>query len=388
MAKRDYYEILGVSKSANEAELKKAYRQLALKYHPDRNPNDKEAEEKFKEAAEAFEVLNNPEKRQRYDQYGHAGVGNGNSGYGGGGMTMEDIFSNFGDIFGGGFGDFFGFNSGGGGGQSRRKVQKGSNLRIRVKLTLEEILKGVEKKVKVNKQVSCQHCNGSGAADSSSISRCSTCNGRGQVTRVTNTFLGQMQTSSTCPTCNGEGETITKKCSHCMGHGTVKGEEVITVKIPPGVTDGIQLSMNGKGNASPRGGIPGDLIILVEEEQHDHFVRDELNIYYEHYISFPEAVLGTSIEVPTIDGKARLKIPAGTPAGKLFRLKGKGIPMLNRPSILGDELIYINIHVPEKISTNDKLEIERLLEFEVLKPDSKNKDKNFFDRMKEYFVRQ
>lgn len=387
MAKRDYYEVLGVSKSADETEIKKAYRQLALKYHPDRNPNDKEAEEKFKEAAEAYEVLSNKEKRQRYDQYGHAGLGNQNAGYGGG-MTMEDIFSNFGDIFGGGFGDFFGFG-GSRGGQSQRRVQKGSNLRIRVKVTLEEILKGTEKKVKVTKNVECHHCNSTGAADSNSVSKCKTCNGRGQVTRVTNTFLGQMQTSSTCHTCNGQGEVITKKCSHCMGQGILKGEDVITVKLPPGVTEGMQLSMAGKGNAAPRNGVNGDLIIAIEEISHDYFVRDELNIYYEQFISYPEAILGTTVEVPTIDGKARLKIPPGTQAGKIFRLKGKGLPMLNRPNVIGDELIYVNIFVPDKLSNKDKLEIEKLLNFEALKPelDMKKKDANFFERMKEFFVR-
>ncbi len=387
MAKRDYYEVLGVNKSATEEELKKAYRQLALKYHPDRNPDDKEAEDKFKEAAEAYEVLSNSEKRQRYDQFGHSGVGNGHSGFGGGGMTMEDIFTNFGDIF-GGFGGFENIFSGfGGRSGTTRRTQRGSNLRIKVKLTLEEIAKGTEKKIKVNKQVVCNTCNGSGAAGSDAVHTCQTCNGRGQVTRVTQTFLGHMQTSSICPTCNGEGEVITKKCSSCYGNGTIKGEEVITVKIPAGVLEGIQLSMSGKGNAAPRGGIPGDLIVAIEEIPHEHFVRDELNIYFEHYLSFAEAVQGTTIEVPTIDGKARVKVPAGTQAGKLFRLKGKGIPMLNRSGIVGDELIFINIFVPEKLSQEEKEVISKINEMSGFKPDNKKRDKNFFERMKEFFAR-
>jgi len=382
-SKRDYYEVLGVSKSATEDELKKAYRQKALLYHPDRNPDDKEAEEKFKEAAEAFEVLSNPDKRGQYDRFGHAGLGN-QGGFGGGGMTMDDIFTNFGDIFSGGFADFFGF---GGGRSSGRRVQRGTNLRIRVKLTLEEIATGVEKKIKVNKQIVCQACNGSGAAGSGSVSRCNTCNGRGQVTRVTSTFLGQMQTTSTCPTCNGEGEVITKKCSACMGNGTVKGEDLITVKLPPGVTEGIQLSMSGKGNAAPKGGIPGDLIIVIEEIPHEHFVKEELNVYYEHYLSFPDAALGTTIEVPTIDGKARVKVPAGTQPGKLFRLKGKGIPMLNRTGIIGDQLIFINVYVPEKLSSEEKILIEKMSESKGFQPDNKKKDRNFFERMHEFFSR-
>ncbi len=382
MAKRDYYEVLGVSKNAGDDEIKKAYRQKALQYHPDKNPNNKDAEEKFKEAAEAYEVLSNPDKRRKYDQYGHAGLGS--QGFGGGGMSMEDIFSNFGDIFGGGFADFFGF---GGGRSSGRRVQRGSNLRIKVKLTLEEIARGVEKKVKVNKQIVCNACHGSGAGGSGAVNTCPTCNGRGQVTRVTSTFLGQMQTTTTCPNCHGEGEIVTKKCSVCMGVGVVKGEEIITVKLPPGVTDGIQLSMSGKGNAAPRNGVPGDLIIVVEEIPHDHFVREELNIYYEHHLSFPEAALGTTIEVPTLDGKARVKVPAGTQPGKLFRLKGKGIPMLNRQGIIGDELIFINVYVPEKLNSFEKELIQKMQGQQGFQPDQKKKEKNFFERMHEFFSR-
>lgn len=384
MAKRDYYEVLGVSRNASEDELKKAYRQKALQYHPDRNPDDKEAEEKFKEAAEAFEVLSNPDKRSRYDQFGHSGV-SGQGGFGGaGGMTMEDIFSNFGDIFGGGFADFFGFGGGRSGG---RRVQRGSNLRIRVRMTLEEIATGVEKKVKVSKEIVCSSCSGSGAAGSGSVGKCSTCNGRGQVSRITNTFLGQMQTTTTCPACHGEGEVITKKCASCFGNGIVKGEEIISVKIPAGVTEGIQLSMSGKGNAAPRGGIPGDLIIAIEEIQHEVFVREDLNIYYEHHVSFPEAALGTTIEVPTLDGKARVKVPAGTQPGKIFRLKGKGLPLLNRSGVIGDELIFISIYVPEKLTQVERELIEKMSENKGFQPDQKKRDRNFFERMHEFFSR-
>jgi len=386
VSKRDYYEVLGVSKNSSPDEIKKAYRKLALKYHPDKNPGNQEAEAKFKEAAGAYEVLSNPSKKQKYDQFGHAGLGN-QGGFGGGGMTMEDIFSHFGDIFGGGgFEDFFNFG-GRGSSRSRRAVQRGTNLRIRVKLTLEEIAKGVEKKVKVNKLIVCQQCNGSGSSGSGSVNTCQTCNGRGQVSRVTSTFLGQMQTTSTCPNCNGEGEVITKKCPTCIGTGTVKGEEVISVKIPPGAMEGIQLSLNGKGNAAPRNGIAGDLIIVIEEIPHEHFVRDDINIYYEHYLSFPEAVLGTTIEVPTLDGKARVKVPVGTKPGKLFRLKNKGIPALNYPTHIGDLLIYINIWVPDKLNSKEKEQIQKLMGLDCLMPAENTKDENFFDRMKDFFKR-
>ena len=306
MGKRDYYEVLGVQKNASEAELKKAYRQMAIKYHPDKNPGDKASEEKFKEAAEAYEVLSNPEKKQKYDQYGHAGLGNA-SGFGGGSMNMDDIFSHFGDIFGDMFGG--GYSSRG---QRSRRVNKGSNLRVKVKLTLEEIANGVEKKIKVNKYINCSTCNGTGAKGGSSYSTCSTCHGTGHVTRVTNTFLGQMQTSSACPSCGGEGQIITDKCNTCFGNGIVKGEEIISLNIPAGVSEGMQLSVSGKGNAAARGGINGDLIILIEEIEHPLLMRDNENLLYEHYISIPEAALGTTIEVPTINGKARVKIDPGT----------------------------------------------------------------------------
>ncbi len=383
MSKRDYYEILEVSKDASEAEIKKAYRKQALKYHPDKNPDNKEAEDKFKEAAEAYEVLSNAEKRQRYDQFGHAGVGGAASGgHGfGGGMSMEDIFSNFGDIFGSAFGGGFGgFGSSG----RRRRVNKGSNLRVKVKLTLQEIANGVEKKIKVNKYVTCNSCGGSGAEGHGGHATCPTCHGTGQVTRVANTFLGQMQTSSTCPTCGGEGKIIQNKCHSCGGDGIVRGEDVISIKIPAGVAEGMQLSVSGKGNAGARGGIPGDLIVLIEEIPHDELIRDGLNLVYDKYLSIPEAALGTNIEIPTVDGKARVKIPAGTQAGKVLRLKGKGLPDVNSYS-RGDLLININVWTPKNLTKEEKEMLEKLSKSDNFKPNPSSKDQSFFSRMKEYF---
>ncbi|GAA4788996.1 molecular chaperone DnaJ [Olivibacter ginsenosidimutans] len=381
MAKRDYYDILGVSRNAEQVEIKSAYRKLAIKYHPDKNPNNKEAEEKFKEAAEAYEILSNPEKRQRYDRFGHAG--NSAGGGFGGGMNMEDIFSNFGDIFGGGnpFESFFG-----GGGQSRggRRQSKGTNLRIKVKLTLDEIANGTEKKIKVNKQVICKTCDGTGAKDRSSTSTCRTCGGTGSVRRVTNTILGQMQTTSTCPTCNGEGVEITAKCTTCHGEGLVRGEETISINIPAGVSEGMQLSMSGKGNAAPRGGVPGDLIILVEELPHEVLKRDGNNVIYDLYISFIDAVLGASIEVPTIDGKAKIKIDPGTQGGKILRLKGKGIPEINSYH-KGDQLVYVNVWTPKAVSQTERDQLEALRESPNFKPQPGKHEKSFFERVKEFF---
>jgi len=381
MSKRDFYEILEVPQSASDAEIKKAYRKKALKYHPDKNPDDKASEEKFKEAAEAYEVLGNPNKRSRYDQYGHAGVGSAASGGGGfsGGMSMDDIFSNFGDIFGGAFGSGFG-----GGGSRRRRVNKGSNLRVKVKLTLEEIANGVEKKIKVNKYVNCKSCHGSGAESSSGHSTCPTCHGSGQVTRVTNTFLGQMQTASTCPTCSGEGKIIKNKCNVCNGHGIVKGEDVISIKLPAGVSEGMQLSVNGKGNAGARDGVPGDLIVLIEEIPHEELIRDGSNLIFDKYISIPDASLGTSIDIPTVDGKARVKIPAGTQAGKILRLKGKGLPDINSYG-RGDLLVNINVWTPKSLTKEEKAILEKLANSENFTPSPSSKDKSFFSRMKEYF---
>jgi molecular chaperone DnaJ len=380
VSKRDYYEVLGVSKGASADEMKKAYRKLAIQYHPDKNPDDKEAEEKFKEAAEAYEVLSNDEKRRRYDQYGHAGMGS-QGGYGGG-MSMDDIFSNFGDVF----GDFFGggFSGFGRGRSSQHRTPQGSNLRIRVKLSLEEIAHGVEKKVKVLRQVHCDVCSGSGAKSGSSPTTCTTCHGSGRVVRVTNTFLGQMQTSATCPHCNGEGKIITDRCTSCNGSGLKKGEDVISIKIPPGVEEGMQLSLSGKGNSAPRGGIPGDLIVLIEELEHELFKRDGINLLYEHNISYSDAVLGTQSDIPILDGKARIKIPAGTSPGKMFRLKGKGLPELNGYG-RGDMIVSINIWVPSSISKDEKSLLEQMQTKEAFQPNNSQKNKSFFDRMKEYF---
>ena len=383
MSKRDYYEVLDVPQGATETEIKKAYRKQALKFHPDKNPDDKASEEKFKEAAEAYEVIGNPTKRSRYDQYGHAGVGgaaNGGGGFGGGfggGMSMDDIFSNFGDIFGGAFG-------GGGGGGRRRRVNKGSNLRVKVKLTLEEISNGVEKKIKVNKYVNCNSCNGSGAEGHSGHTNCPTCHGSGQVTRIVNSFLGQMQTASTCPSCGGEGKIIKDKCTSCGGHGIVKGEDVITIKLPAGVSEGMQLSVSGKGNAGERDGIPGDLIVLIEEIPHEELIRDGSNLIFDKYISIPDASLGTTIDIPTVDGKARVKIPAGTQGGKILRLKGKGLPDVNSYG-RGDLLVNINVWTPKSLSKEEKAILENLANSENFKPNPSSKDKSFFSRMKDYF---
>ncbi len=387
MSKRDFYDVLGVTKSASAEEIKKAYRKLAIKFHPDKNPGDKAAEDNFKEAAEAYEILSNPEKKQRYDHYGHAGVGGASGGgYGGGGMNMEDIFSQFGDIFGGGGGSPFESFFGGGGQQSRggRRVAKGTNLRIKVKLTLEEIANGTEKKIKVNKQISCKTCDGTGAKDRSSVSTCKTCGGSGAVRRVTNTILGQMQTSSTCPTCNGSGQQITAKCTSCHGDGIVRGEETITINIPAGVSDGMQLSMSGKGNAAPSGGIPGDLIILIEEIPHETLKREGNNVVYDLHVSIIDAALGYSAEVPTIDGKAKIKIEPGTQSGKLLRLKGKGIPEINSYH-RGDEIIHVNIWTPKALSSEERSMLEKLRESPNFKPQPGKHDKSFFEKMKEYF---
>ncbi|MDF9828805.1 molecular chaperone DnaJ [Parabacteroides sp. PF5-6] len=353
MAKRDYYEVLGVAKNASAEEIKKAYRKKAIEFHPDKNPDNKEAEEKFKEAAEAYDVLSDEQKRQRYDQFGHAGVGSSAAGGGyGGGMSMDDIFSQFGDIFGGHFG-FGGFSGFGGGSRGGRRVNRGSDLRVKVKLNLKEIANGVEKKIKVKKFVSCKHCHGSGAEDDKSTKTCETCHGSGVVTRVTNTFLGQMQTQSTCPTCGGDGKVITKKCTVCGGEGIVKDDEIITINIPAGVAEGMQLSMSGKGNAARHGGVNGDLLILIEEESHPELIRDENDLLYNLLLSVPEAALGTTVEVPTVDGKAKLKIEPGTQPGKVLRLRNKGLPSINSYGT-GDLLVNVSVYIPETLSASEK----------------------------------
>lgn len=368
MAKKDYYEILGVAKTATAEEIKKAYRKKAIQYHPDKNPGDKEAEEMFKEAAEAYEILSDSQKRQRYDQFGHAGMGNNGGGAQWSG-SMDDIFSHFGDIFGGHFGGFGGGFSGfgGGGGGSRKRVNRGSDLRVKVRLTLQEIASGVEKKIKVKKYVACSTCNGSGAKDSNSVNTCQTCNGSGHVTRVQQTILGAMQTQSTCPTCGGDGKTITNKCSQCNGEGIMKGEEVISINIPAGVMEGMQLSLSGKGNAARRGGINGDLLVLIEEEPHPELIRDENDLIYNLLLDMPTMILGGSVEVPTVEGKVKVKINPGTQPGKVLRLKGKGLPSVNRYGT-GNLLVNIGVYIPENLSKEDKKIIEKLQESPQVQP--------------------
>ncbi len=382
MAKRDYYEILEVSKSSSDEEIKKAYRQQAMKFHPDRNPGDKASEEKFKEAAEAYEVLSNKEKRARYDQFGHAGVGSG-GGFNNGGMSMDDIFSNFGDIF-SGFG-FGGFNNFSGGGRSGgRRVSKGTNLRVKVKLNLTEIVTGVEKKIKVKKLTECKVCNGTGAASGSDYTTCHTCNGKGVVTRVSNTFLGQMQTSSTCPTCNGEGRSIKNKCPKCYGEGVTNEDDVISIKIPAGVADGMQLVVSGRGNAARRGGINGDMLVVIEEEQHPDLVRDENDLLYNLFISVPDAILGTAVEIPTLEGKVKVKVESGTQSGKILRLRGKGIPEVNGYG-RGDLLARVTVWMPQNISKDEKKIIEKLQTSSSFSPQPTSQDKSFFRKMRDMF---
>ncbi|NLJ06853.1 MAG: molecular chaperone DnaJ [Sphingobacteriales bacterium] len=380
--KKDYYEILGVSRNATAEEIKKAYRQMALKYHPDKNPGNKEAEEKFKEAAEAYEILSDPDKRAKYDRFGHQAFQGG--GYSGaGGWSVEDIFQHFGDIFSdwgdSPFGSFFGGST-----RSRQRVVKGTDLRIKVQLTLSEIAKGVTKKIKVRKLVTCQTCGGSGAKNSNSYRTCNTCNGTGQIRRATNTFLGQMVTTQTCPTCNGEGRMVYDRCETCRGEGKVTGEEVIELNIPAGVTDGVQLSVSGKGNAAGKGGIPGDLIVVIEEIEDKHLKREGTNVIYDLYLNFADAALGTTVEVPTIDGKAKFSIPAGTQGGKIFRLKNKGIPELNGYG-RGDQLIHVNIYIPSKLSTEEKRILEMLRNSPNFNPSPDFHDKSFFEKVKEAF---
>ncbi len=378
MEKRDYYEVLGVSKEATKEEIKKAYRKQALKFHPDKNPGDKKSEENFKEAAEAYEVLSNDDKKARYDRYGHAGLGGGSSnGFGGQGMTMEDIFSSFGDIF-GGFGAF-------GGGSSRgRRVNKGSNLRVKVKLTLQEISAGVEKKIKVTKYDTCTSCQGTGAADSKSLSTCSTCRGSGHVTRLTNTMLGQMQTTSVCPACGGEGKTITKKCTTCYGEGIVQKEEVVKINIPAGVSKGMQMSVTGKGNAPRRGGVNGDLLVVIDEEEHPELIREGNDLIYNLFISIPDAILGTHVEVPTVDNNVKIKIEQGTQPGKILRLRGKGLPEVNGYG-RGDLLVNVNVWIPKEVTREEMKLFEKFRDSGSFTPKPDKNDRGFFDRMKGYF---
>jgi molecular chaperone DnaJ len=385
--KKDFYEILGVAKSASQDDIKKAYRKVAMQFHPDRNPGDKVAEEKFKEAAEAYEILSDPDKRAQYDRFGHQAFAQGRGGGGNhGGMNMDDIFSQFGDIFGGDspFGSFFG---GGGGRRSsggRARGVRGSNLRIKLKMNYAEIAKGANKTIKVKKHVSCTVCAGSGAKDKNAVQTCGTCNGSGQVRKVQNTFLGQMQTVTTCPTCAGEGTTITNKCTNCKGEGRVYGEETVTIDIPAGVQDGMQLSVTGRGNAGERGGPNGDLIVLIEEEAHPQLHRDGLNVAFDLHITFPDAVFGTQLEVPTIDGRAKIKIPPGTQSGKIFRLKGKGFPSVNSYE-KGDQLIHINVWTPQTVSSDEKAMLEKLQNSQNFHPKPEKNATSFFDKVREMF---
>ncbi|MDO9338903.1 MAG: molecular chaperone DnaJ [Bacteroidales bacterium] len=380
MGKRDYYEVLGVSKEATKEEIKKAYRKQALKFHPDKNPGDKKSEENFKEAAAAYEVLSNEEKKARYDRYGHAGMGGSANGFGGQGMTMDDIFSSFGDIFGDAFGGFGAF----GGGRRGRRVNKGSNLRVKVKLNLQEIAAGAEKKIKVNKYDTCSSCQGTGAADSSGLSGCSTCHGSGHVTRLTNTMLGQMQTSSVCPSCGGEGKTITKKCTACYGEGIIQKEEIIKINIPAGVGKGMQLTVGGKGNAPRRGGVNGDLLVVIDEEEHPELIREGNDLIYNLFISIPDAILGTHVEVPTVYNNVKIKIEPGTQSGKILRLRGKGLPEVNGYG-RGDLLVNVNVWIPKSMNKDELKIFEKFKDSESFTPNPDKNDKGFFDRMRGYF---
>jgi molecular chaperone DnaJ len=369
--KEDYYDILGISKGSSTAEIKKAYRKMAIKYHPDKNPDDTEAEEKFKKAAEAYEILSDTDKKSRYDQYGHQAFdGGGGGGFSGGGMNMDDIFSQFGDIFGGGGGGFSGFGGGGG-----RRVVKGSNLRIRVTLTLEEIANGVEKKIKVKRKVQ---------ADGVTYKTCSTCNGQGQVTRVTNTILGRMQTAAACPTCGGAGQSIDKRPSDADGQGLIAKEETVTVKIPAGVVDGMQLKVSGKGNGAPGNGISGDLLVAIQEQEHETLKREGDNLHYDMYVSLPDAVLGSSLEIDTVTGKVRIKIEPGVQSGKILRLRGKGIPSINGYG-KGDLLVHVNVWTPKTLNKSQKEFFENARNDEHFQPKPESTDKSFFEKVKDMF---
>ncbi len=375
--KRDFYEVLGVTKSSSADEIKKAYRKMAIQYHPDKNPNNPAAEEKFKEAAEAYEVLSDDNKKARYDQFGHAGM-TGAAGGGAGFHDMNDIFSRFGDIFGDSspFGSMFG-----GGGQRQRR---GTDLRIKLKLDLEQIAKGVEKKIRIKRHTSCTACSGNGAKNGTDLKNCPTCNGAGQVKRVQNTMLGQMVSTSVCPTCQGEGKQVINRCEVCYGEGRVLTEEELSIKIPAGVADGMELSMSGKGNVPPRGGVPGDLRIVVEEEPNELLHRDGNNVLFELHLNFADAALGTSIEVPTIDGKARITIEAGTQAGRILRLKGKGIKDINGYGV-GDQLIHVNVWTPKQLTREETEIIEKLRNSPNFKPNPGRSEKGFFDKVKDFF---
>ncbi len=379
MTKRDYYEILGVSRNATKDELKKAYRKLAMQYHPDRNPNDKQAEEKFKEAAEAFEILNDDNKRARYDRFGHEGVRG--SGFGSPGFSdINDIFSHFSDIFGGGsiFDEFFGTSSRSG--RRRRGMgTPGTDLRVTLKLTLEEVATGVSKKIKIKKLVQCDQCKGTGTADSTSKKTCPICRGSGEIRNVSRSVFGQFVNISTCNNCDGEGEVVDNPCRKCTGEGRYQDEVTVNIEVPAGVHEGSYMTLRGEGNAGKRGGNPGDIIVVFKEQEHEYFKREENDIIYNLVISFPEAALGTEVDVPTLNGKARLKIDPGTPSGKLLKMTGKGIKHLNHAGY-GDQIVKVIIDVPQKLNTREKELLKELMEMQNFKGDSKESDKGFFRR--------
>jgi molecular chaperone DnaJ len=387
MAKRDYYEVLGVDKNASAEEIKKAYRKKALQYHPDKNPGDKTTEDKFKEAAEAYDVLSDPSKKSRYDQFGHAGVdGMGAGGPGGfpGGFTMDDIFSRFGDIFGEAFGGSPFGSAFGGRSNPRRGVRRGSDIRIRVKLTLKEIAYGTNKVVKINKLKTCSHCGGKGAVSESDMKTCPTCNGSGVFTRITHTFLGQMQSSSPCPACHGEGKIIVNPCPVCKGEGVVKEAEEISFSIPKGVEEGMQLTISGKGNAPKRGGVNGNLLVVIEEEPHPELQRDGHDLIYTLFVSYAQAALGDDVEIPTIDGKVKIKVDPGTQSGRILRLRGKGLPDVNGYGT-GDLLVFVQLWTPKKLSREEKELLSNLKDSSNFAPNPAKEERNFFDRMKKMF---
>ncbi len=395
--KRDYYEVLGVAKNATADEIKKAYRKKAIQYHPDKNPGDKEAEEKFKEAAEAYDVLSDADKRARYDQFGHSmgpqGFGGGAGGYGsyggfGGGMSMEDIFAHFGDIFGGRFSgdDSFGGFGGAAGGRARKHVNKGTDLRITVKVTLKDIMNGVDKKLKIPKLVACPHCKGTGAKDGTAFHTCQRCHGTGYVTTVQQTFMGPMQSQSVCPECNGEGKVITEKCSYCNGQGVEKKEEIVSFHIPAGVENDMVLTLRGQGNAPRNGGVNGDLLIKIQEEKDPELIRDGNDLIYNLMLDFPTAALGGTAEVPTIEGRARLKITPGTQPGKVLRLRGKGLPQMNGGA-KGDLLVNVMVYVPEQLSDAEKAAVESLKDAPNVVP-SKSTSERIFSRLRHIFNKE
>ena len=388
MAKKDYYEVLGVDKSASADEIKKAYRKLAIKYHPDKNPGDKEAEEKFKEAAEAYSVLSDADKKARYDQFGHAGVEGAGPDFSGGFGNLNDILNDlFGGAFGGGFGGFGGFGGGFGGGQGQRqqRVYRGRDIRVRVKLTLEEIAKGVEKEISIEKSVPCPECGGKGAKNSSDIKTCSACNGTGQVQRVTNSIFGQTVTYSTCQQCGGEGKVVTNPCRNCNGSGLVRKRETIKVKIPAGVEAGMQLTIQGEGHAAKNNGINGDLLVVIEEQEHPNLRREGNNLYYTKVISLPDAILGGETEIPCLDGPYKVKIDAGTQSGTVVRLRGKGMPTVNGYGGTGDLYVKFAVWIPKKLDKDEKSLIESLRNKDSFKPNPTKEDKSFFDKLKDLF---